>query len=121
MIKVVHPGSRIPDPDPDFLPIPDPGVKKAPDSGSGTLIRNGGLCVGADLLAGRCGVPRLLVGLGGRLSVGRPTSVLRPASHSIRAVKNLVYIFILLRKVSDMEYEMMNRILVCKLCYRTGQ
>ena len=23
--------SRIPDPDPDFLPIPDPGVKKAPD------------------------------------------------------------------------------------------
>jgi hypothetical protein len=34
MILVVHPGSRIPDPDPGFLPIPDPGVKKAPDPGS---------------------------------------------------------------------------------------
>jgi hypothetical protein len=33
------PGSRIPDPDPDFFPshIPDPGVKKAPDPGSATL------------------------------------------------------------------------------------
>ncbi len=30
--------SRIPDPDPDFLPILDPGVKKAPDPGSGTLV-----------------------------------------------------------------------------------
>ncbi len=32
MIRDVHPGSRIPDPDADFLPsrIPDPGVKKAP-------------------------------------------------------------------------------------------
>ncbi len=31
MIRVVHPGSRILDPDTDFLPcrIPDPGVKKA--------------------------------------------------------------------------------------------
>jgi hypothetical protein len=37
MILVVHYGSRIPDPDPDFLPIPDPGVKKAPDPGSATL------------------------------------------------------------------------------------
>ncbi len=26
--------SRIPDSDPDFLPIPDPGAKKAPDPGS---------------------------------------------------------------------------------------
>ncbi len=41
MIRVVHPWSRIPDPDADFLPIPDPGsqipdpgVKKAPDPGS---------------------------------------------------------------------------------------
>ncbi len=34
------PGSRIPDPDADFLPIPDLGVKKAPDPGCGsaTLI-----------------------------------------------------------------------------------
>jgi hypothetical protein len=32
---------NIPDPDPDFfLPIPDPGLKKAPDSGSGTLTQN---------------------------------------------------------------------------------
>ncbi len=33
--------SRIPDPDPYFLPIPDPGVKKAPDTvfGSATLKR----------------------------------------------------------------------------------
>jgi hypothetical protein len=31
---------RIPDRDPDFLPIPDhgPGVKKAPDPGSGSAI-----------------------------------------------------------------------------------
>jgi hypothetical protein len=27
---------RIPNSDPDFLPIPDPGVKKAPDPGSGS-------------------------------------------------------------------------------------
>ncbi len=27
---------RIPDPDPDFLPIQDPGVKKVPDPGSGS-------------------------------------------------------------------------------------
>ncbi len=40
MIRVVHPGFRIPDLDADFLPflnpgsqIPDPGVKKAPDPG----------------------------------------------------------------------------------------
>jgi hypothetical protein len=40
MIRVVHPGSRIPDPDADFYPsrIPDPGVKKAPDPGSATLL-----------------------------------------------------------------------------------
>jgi hypothetical protein len=36
MIRVVHPGSQILDPDPEFLPIPDPGVKKAPDPGSGS-------------------------------------------------------------------------------------
>jgi hypothetical protein len=42
MIRVVHPGSRIPDPDADFLPcrIPDPGVKKIPDPGSRIRIRN---------------------------------------------------------------------------------
>ena len=42
MIRVVHPGSRIPDPDADFLPsrIPDPGVKKAPNPGSRIWIRN---------------------------------------------------------------------------------
>jgi hypothetical protein len=33
MIRYFHPGSRIPDPDLDFLPISDPGVKKAPDPG----------------------------------------------------------------------------------------
>ncbi len=27
MIRVVHPGSQIPDPDADFLPIPDPGSR----------------------------------------------------------------------------------------------
>jgi hypothetical protein len=27
MVRVVHPGSRILDPDPDFLPIPDPGSR----------------------------------------------------------------------------------------------
>jgi hypothetical protein len=32
-------GMFIPDPDLDFLPIPDPEVKKAPDPGSGTLVR----------------------------------------------------------------------------------
>jgi hypothetical protein len=30
--------SRIPDPDPDFLPIPDPGVKKG-QKGTGSRIR----------------------------------------------------------------------------------
>jgi hypothetical protein len=46
MSRVVHPGSRIPDPDADFLPsrIPDPGVKKHPipdpGSGSATLLLN---------------------------------------------------------------------------------
>jgi hypothetical protein len=39
MIRVVLPGSWIPDPDADFLPIPDPGVKKTPDPGSRTRIR----------------------------------------------------------------------------------
>jgi hypothetical protein len=34
---------RIPDPDPDFLPIPDPGVKKATDPGSRIRIRNTGI------------------------------------------------------------------------------
>ena len=40
-IRVVHPRSRVPDPDADFFPssIPDPGVKKVPnpESGSATL------------------------------------------------------------------------------------
>jgi hypothetical protein len=42
MIRVVHPGSRIPDPDADFLTsrIPDPGVKKVPNPGSRIRIRN---------------------------------------------------------------------------------
>jgi hypothetical protein len=31
--------SRIPDPDPDILPIPDPRVKKTQDPGSGTLTK----------------------------------------------------------------------------------
>jgi hypothetical protein len=31
---------RIPDPDPDYLPITDPGVKKAPDPRSRIRIRN---------------------------------------------------------------------------------
>jgi hypothetical protein len=31
---------RIPDPDPDFLPISDPEIKKAPDPGSRIRIRN---------------------------------------------------------------------------------
>ncbi len=42
MIRVVHPGSGTPNPDPDFLPIPDPGVKKAPDPESPIRIRNTG-------------------------------------------------------------------------------
>jgi hypothetical protein len=45
MIQVVHRGSRIPDPDADFLPsrIPDPGVKKVPNPGSRIRIRNTGI------------------------------------------------------------------------------
>jgi hypothetical protein len=41
MIRDVHRGSGIPDPDLDFLPIPDPGVKKAQDPGfrSATLLQ----------------------------------------------------------------------------------
>jgi hypothetical protein len=35
MIRVVLPGSGS-DPDTDFLPIPDPGVKKVPDTGTGS-------------------------------------------------------------------------------------
>jgi hypothetical protein len=44
MIRVVHPGSLISDPDADFFPsrIPDPGVKKAPNPGSRIRIRNTG-------------------------------------------------------------------------------
>ncbi len=46
MIRVVHPGSRIPDPDADFFPsrIPDPGSRgqKAPNPGSRIRIRNTG-------------------------------------------------------------------------------
>ncbi len=54
MIRVVHPGSRIPDPgfripdpDADFLPsrIPDPGVKKVPNPGSRIRIRNTDSCL----------------------------------------------------------------------------
>jgi hypothetical protein len=37
MIRVVHPGSRSPDPDLLAIPDPDPGVKKASDSGSATM------------------------------------------------------------------------------------
>ncbi len=42
MIWVVHPGSRIPDPDADFLPIPDPGSRgqKGTQPGSRIWIRN---------------------------------------------------------------------------------
>jgi hypothetical protein len=54
MIRVVHPGSRIPDPDADFLPsrIPYPGSRgqkgtqsQIPDPGSGsaTLLRSPGI------------------------------------------------------------------------------
>jgi hypothetical protein len=41
-IRVVHPRSRVPDPDADFFPssIPDPGVKKLPILGSRIRIRN---------------------------------------------------------------------------------
>jgi hypothetical protein len=48
MIRVVHPGSRILDPDTDFLPcrIPDPGFKKAPNPGSRIRIRNTNLFYG---------------------------------------------------------------------------
>jgi hypothetical protein len=38
MILVVHPGSRISDPDPEFLPIPDPGSRG--QKGTGSRIRN---------------------------------------------------------------------------------
>jgi hypothetical protein len=34
MIRVVHPGSRIPDPDANFLPIPDPGSRDQKGTGS---------------------------------------------------------------------------------------
>jgi hypothetical protein len=40
MIRVVHPGSRFPDPDADFLPIPDPGSRG--QKGTGSRIRNTG-------------------------------------------------------------------------------
>jgi hypothetical protein len=53
MIRVVHPGSQIPDPDPEFLPIPDPGVKKAPDPGSGSATlpkQNYNVLSGYDIL-----------------------------------------------------------------------
>jgi hypothetical protein len=44
MIRDVHPKSgsriRITDPDLDFSPIPNPGVKKAPDTGSGSATLN---------------------------------------------------------------------------------
>jgi hypothetical protein len=55
MIRVVHPGSRIPDPDADFLPsrIPDPGVKKhpIPDPGSGSATLNQSML---DMCTGWC-------------------------------------------------------------------
>ncbi len=35
--------SRIPDPDPDFLPIPDPGSRGQKDTGSRIRIRNTGI------------------------------------------------------------------------------
>ncbi len=42
MIRVVHPGSRIPDPDADFLPsrIPDPGSRGQKGTQSWIRIRN---------------------------------------------------------------------------------
>jgi hypothetical protein len=40
MIRVVHPGSRIPDPDADFLPIPNPGSRGQKGTGSRIRIRN---------------------------------------------------------------------------------
>jgi hypothetical protein len=42
MIRVVHPGSWIPGPDADFLPIPDPGSKGQKGIGSRIRIRNTG-------------------------------------------------------------------------------
>ncbi len=41
MIRVVHPGSQIPDP--DFLPIPDPGSRGQKGTGSQIRIRNTGI------------------------------------------------------------------------------
>jgi hypothetical protein len=43
MIRVVHPGSPIPDPDADFLPIPDPGSRGKKGTGSRIRIHNTGL------------------------------------------------------------------------------
>jgi hypothetical protein len=45
MIRVVHPGSRIPDPDADFLPsrIPDPGSRGQKGTQSRIRIRNTGM------------------------------------------------------------------------------
>jgi hypothetical protein len=40
MIRVVHPGSRIPDPDPDFLHFPDHGYRGQKGTGSWNQIRN---------------------------------------------------------------------------------
>jgi hypothetical protein len=42
MIRVVHPGFRIQDPNADFLPIPDPGSRGQKGSGSRIRIRNTG-------------------------------------------------------------------------------
>jgi hypothetical protein len=40
MIRVVHSGYPIPDPDPDFLSIPDPGPRAQNGTGSWIRIRN---------------------------------------------------------------------------------
>jgi hypothetical protein len=42
MIWVVHPGSQIPDPDPDLLPIPYPGSRGQKGIGSNIRICNTG-------------------------------------------------------------------------------
>jgi hypothetical protein len=39
MIRVVHSGPRIPDLDPDFLPISDPGFGSRGQKGTGSRIR----------------------------------------------------------------------------------
>jgi hypothetical protein len=64
MIRVVHPGSQITEPDAGFLPIPDPGGQK----GTGFWIRN----TGEDPPRYRApGSERISPGVG---AAGRPSS-----------------------------------------------